>query len=67
LGLIVATSIGKKSSRIEALVFSLFIFLAGFYFLYLWDADKAKIRILAAQIEAAFPPDREKATPAGHP
>ena len=54
LGVIVATSISKKSSRTEALIFSLCLFIAGTYFLYHWDAEKTKIQTLADQMEKAF-------------
>jgi len=54
LGVIIATSISKRSSRIEALIFSLCIFIAGAYFIYQWDSEKTKIRTLADQMEKAF-------------
>jgi hypothetical protein len=67
LGVIIATSISKKSSRTEALIFSLCIFIAGIYLIYQWDAEKSRIRELAEQMERALPSAPKNPQTAGLP
>lgn len=67
LGVIVATSISKKSSRMGAFIFSLCVLIAGAYFIYQWEAEKAKIRTLADQIEKSFQHYQKNIKPANRP